>query len=190
MTLPRLLVATVAAGSVSLLIGCGAASPEAGEAAGPWKAELDAAASQATSDFERAVFSDGVISPEEYRESLDRYVTCLSDAGFAISLDEDEGIFGYVLVGAEADASFDQASGACKAGNNLLIEPVYVDSYLNPEHANFSDLIAACLVENEKVEAPFSGQDVSEAFDKEYSQGLPWSTSDPVALRCLDRPVR
>ncbi len=181
-----LAVATIVIATLIVATACSGAATDAAAPSGPWSGEYRHATSELSSDFERAVFSDGTISASEYRESLDRYITCMVDRGYAIELDEDSGIFGYLLEGG-ADSAFDDASGSCRVGNNLLIEPLYVDSYINPTHDDFSKLIAECLVDQGIVDAPFTAADVEAALAGDV---LPWPESDPVAQRCLSRPVR
>lgn len=70
--------------------GCSASS-SAAPGAGPYSAEIKAAAKQATSDFERGVLSDGVITRAEYQEAIQRYVDCGKQHGLDIGLIDQGG---------------------------------------------------------------------------------------------------
>ncbi|HHW83334.1 MAG TPA: hypothetical protein GX743_05895, partial [Actinomycetales bacterium] len=63
--------------------GCSAVEEE-----NPWADTIREWESRASSDFEREVLSDGEITEAEYREAVDRMITCARDQGVEVSVTE------------------------------------------------------------------------------------------------------
>lgn len=150
----------------------------------PYAAAVQAAREAATSDFERKALQDGHVSRAEYEEATSLYVECLTENGWPTIRVEQDGIYAYQVEGrAEGDA-WDTADARCRQGTVDVIEPLYVDSTINPNSQDFVDLVVACLKEHGIVEPSYSKNDFLESFD-----APPWDPSDPTVASCMSRPV-
>ena len=129
---------------VVALSACSAGDdPEPSE--GPYAAEIAIAAESATSDFEREVLSDGILTATEYREAVTLLVDCMADAGVEVAI-EEQGDF-YIYSTTDGDG-FDSVQPICSEGTTRIIEPLYVQMVSNPTNGDLHSLRAECLVKS------------------------------------------
>lgn len=169
--------------SVALVVLCGGcAGNEQKPVTGAWGAEWEDARKNASSEFEKAVLSDGEITQDEYVEAMDLYVECIEDNGSAVSLHESAGVFSYEI-GADI-AHYDAVADKCSEGTSGIIEPLYLDSTQNPNKLPWKTVIADCLVARGVANEGFTGNDLDSLRDKavENDDG---SYSDPIADQIL-----
>jgi hypothetical protein len=159
---------------------CGSGTSEAPD---PWRAEVLNARSQATSDFERAVLSDGQISRAEYEESVHRYVSCMkSSAVDMLAQLQPSGFYAY----RSTDYS-DAANDTCAKGTTLLVEALYVARSRNPQRRDEDDLVADCLIRRGLAPKGFSAAELKKAQEN-HGQGLGFSAEDPRFAECRANP--
>ncbi len=134
----------------------------------PYKADFDLALQNATSEFEREVLKDGVITKAEYDEATTRYVDCVKENGISIATKEEYGIHMYAISG-DLEAYENEIDHLCSTGTTLEIAALYNDTTMNPYGGDVNELSAQCLIRSGLVEAPFTAADFK---DMELSDTL------------------
>lgn len=150
-------------------------------------AAFEAALREATTDFERAILEDGVITAEEYLEAKNRQIECIRGFGLSAEL-EDVGAGMYqIQVSGSGDADLvDAAMDDCAKGTVLVIEPLYVSTLTNPEDRDLYELLAECLVAVGFVEEPFTAADYLR--EQEVPGYIGRIMDDPEASKCQVNP--
>lgn len=159
-----------------------------------WAQDLANAKSDATSEFEEAVFEDGLIDQNEYAEAWQRYIACMRESGHP----------GSRLVGPDADGFYSESiespkdnaqrnddeisdtSFACARGTNLQIAQLYEGQKRNPQHLRVEDAITKCLIDAGVVEPDYTAEDF--VRDARLKTGDGFNASDPQASACLSNP--
>ena len=100
------LLATVLA--LASVVGC---SSPVEKYDGPQAAAGQYALDHATSDFEREVLGDLMVTREEYVEAIDRYVKCISDNGSSVTPVDQRGLFVFKISGDVP--KYDSIAGDC-----------------------------------------------------------------------------
>lgn len=103
---------------------------------------------QATSDFEREVFADGVITDQEYQEARVLQKDCMEPLGYKVTLNDGPGAMDVDSLTPEANQALDSTMMACGEGTTALIEGTYVDVLENPGNDDIFQLKVDCLVRN------------------------------------------
>lgn len=165
---------------IAVLAGCAGKSTV--DPDHPYAAELEHAQKNAESDFEKAVFSDGEVTRDEYLEALERYVQCIKEKGSHVELEDRGGVFIYVVSG--DTTYFDSVSNECSAGTTDLIEPIYVTELGDPHKKGNDTVTAECFVRADLVDAPFTGDDLNALLDLD-SQG---KATDPISSAIISDP--
>ncbi|MDR1428238.1 MAG: hypothetical protein LBJ08_10875, partial [Bifidobacteriaceae bacterium] len=137
------------------------AAPGAAEA-GPYAAEFEQAAVGA-SDFVRKVLADGTITPDEQRESQQKYFDCLVDNGLEASWDYSSGGRQYVRIDTHGDKDANgEISLPCTKAWVWEIDSLYWAVIDNPDKADPDDISAACLIREGLAQEGFTGKDFAE----------------------------
>lgn len=157
-----------------------------------WSAEIDAAKNRATSQFEKEVLSDGIVTHAEKEESLQRWISCMTDRGHTatVELDDNGNEVTVTTASIEGSGQVNADSAQCAEGTIRIIPGLYEAMQQNPENRDFNELYAECLLRHGVVEAPFSGKDFSDALkNSQAGQGTPsLNFEDPVLRKCLSAP--
>lgn len=175
----------------------GACAPqEPPEVEGPWAdrvAELDALA---TSDFERDVLADGVVSRAEYDEANQRLTTCMEDVGQLIELVEQGG---YYVYGTASDAQALAALDQCQEGTTALVGGLFVDMYTNPDNIDDDEAVLACIKREGLVpealtlEEYLAGDGATRTDESGTTSQSPWrlpfAQDDPTYDACMVNPA-
>lgn len=151
------LVTRVAVGGVLVLALAGVACAAEEPVAQAYTRDFQQARELATSQFERDVLADDVITREEYEEAMQRYVRCMADSGLTVGLIDQQGYYGYEVPG--NGEAYDRTTDQCSQGTNALIEGLYVEVLTNPDKLDYDEMIARCFVKAGLVDEPFSAQD-------------------------------
>lgn len=193
---PLVLALSLASATAAGLQGTPSASPTA---SGPHAATFADARSRATSDFERQVLADDLITYAEYQEAATRWIACMTDAGEMASTEPDPDVpyaVAYVqhldtmigTPGAEATIAVqDQVFTTCAIGTIRLVDAVYRAVLTNPADEDMSTLIVACLQRQGIAPASYG----PEAFDADFVQHTgtpPFDPGDPRVGSCLNNP--
>jgi hypothetical protein len=173
-----------------VLVSGTACESEAPQGDGPYAAEILAASKVATSDFERSVLSDGMITRAEYEESVQRLVSCGKDRGITISPIAQGEVYNYSFP--LTDTS-DAVMTECSAGTTMVIETIYSNMVRNPAKGDYEALVASCLARSGL--AP-SGYDKSQyladrsAVEKDgvLTADFPFDPEDPRLAECESDP--
>lgn len=143
-----------------------------------YAAELATAKGQATTDFERRILDDDVITRAEFLEAKALYYRCLRSYGLVVTPNDPQSDLGGFSVGGTWDESVvNTVLAECPAGTIDVIEPLYASMVKNPQKRDLNDLLAECLVAVGVVEPPFTGKD--------YARG---SQGSEFNLRVMDDP--
>lgn len=184
---PRLVGAALVV--IAVLSG-GCSTPDAHQPDDLWAADVAAAKNRASSDFERAVLGDGVITREEYAEAAQRFVDCMRSAGYqTVAVDDlGSGVFQYRTTqdpGAEEISQTIQ--DGCSAGTRDVIEPLYTAMLVNPTRSDINELVLKCL--QRKGLAP-EGMTVTEfaAIYWDDNAVTPWDKADDRVTLCTINP--
>lgn len=129
---------------------------------GPWADAIRDAQGRVTSEFQKEVFSDGVITREEYTEALDRYLSCMDDAGYTVALKPQGEYFTYVM---NAALGIDAGDTLCRTGTVDEIELIYVDMLRDPLHRTGPEIFRDCLLAAGKIDPAITVAEVTEKFE-------------------------
>jgi len=176
-----------------------AASPVA--TGSPYAKEFFEARERATSDFELEVLADDLITHAEYAEAVDRFVSCMQEAGHdfaAVASPDVPGMWWYEsripdaamestpaadAFFAEQNADFDR----CSTGTTFQIEALYHEILTNPTHLDNAELIATCFAVTGLTDGTFTGDDFTEAFTSE-DNAFPFDQGDARFQSCVNNP--
>lgn len=175
--------------AMTLLGACASEENSGAVPDGPYKAQIFQARQQATSDFQREVLADGIITKAEFDEAVQRYVTCMADKGVEVKpYDMGGGYYGYA-VGSDSNDQFQRFSDACHEGATALIEDLYIQMLTNPSGGNIEDAVAECLVRKGLVDATFTGAELRRLSSADpRGKNMPFDTNDPEAVACRINP--
>ncbi|MDR0284388.1 MAG: hypothetical protein LBI33_05790 [Propionibacteriaceae bacterium] len=99
-------------------------------------------------DFERQVLSDYQVSDAEYAEAQGRYVGCMADQGWTVTI-SDNGYTISAAPGSHARETVPQSTvDSCMKGSLFYIEPIYLGLRDNPQGLSLSEQIRACFEAN------------------------------------------
>jgi len=162
-----------------LVSGCGGAEAESGS--NPYESEFKQSLSVVSTDFERQILEDHVISDAEYAEARTRLQQCVEGQGFELELTPD----GTVLTATdETQAAAEAAFEECEMTTVINIEALYWAVRTNPHKEDKDELSARCLREAGLVGPEFDGQ----AFDETFADP-PFDRTDPRAATCINDPL-
>ena len=177
---------------LAVLVVCTACS-HAAKVSDPWRTDILAAGSKATSDFERSVLVDGKITRAEYDQAVALYVKCANAHGVHISAELQPPLnLTYQYAGSgEAQPMQDSIMHTCARGTTSLIEGLYDDKLMNPRKQNLDDLTAECLVRKGLAPKGYSGAQF--AADDVGRGHYPFNPDDPKNsdrfLACMEAPA-
>lgn len=143
------LLATVLA--LASVVGC---SSPVEKYDGPQAAAGQYALDHATSDFEREVLGDLMVTREEYVEAIDRYVKCISDNGSSVTPVDQRGLFVFKISGDVP--KYDSIAGDCGEGTILQIADYYHRLVTNPENLDEAEVKADCVNRHGGTKDPIS----------------------------------
>ena len=154
-------------GATLVLAGCSSGGSE--EQARPWAAEFEQVYQGAETDLVRSIASDGELTLAEMREAAAVTNECFERAGhWGSILEVGGGEFTHQIEHWDPEVMFPSeevrlASLECKLRyfNELWI--LWDTVRLNPEAADFDELIAECLVRNNVAAVGLTGQQFQEA---------------------------
>ncbi|MEO7069721.1 MAG: hypothetical protein ABI131_04430, partial [Nostocoides sp.] len=166
--------------------GC-SSSAETPKNPGPYAQEIRDAQASATSDFEKDVLTDGVVSRSEYEEAVKRQVACMNARGFDTTAELQASTGFYQFRTTEQDDPATEIvegedSGApmisCQAGNTQLVAALYTEMMRNPAKIDESELLRACLVRRGLIDKTMTAEQVRENESKTW-EGTSMNTEDP-----------
>lgn len=175
--------ATVAAGLAFLtsatlaLTGCTAtaftspaasATPTAPRIEGPWAAEFTAEWQAATTDVERRILEDGVVTDQEYSEMTERFRACLADAGIEFGGFEPDGSYETTSTpGADQDAAHETVNDCSRTSGEDSVGLLYSWVNRNPEHLDDNAIVVQCLQDSGVVDRGYTAAEYSQDIELE-----------------------
>ena len=157
---------------------------------GPYADDIRAAQGRATSEFQKEAFADGVITREEYIESLDRWVACMADAGLAAGVvPAGDGTFSYTI--SHAGGNIDAENDACHAQSIGDIELIYTGMLRNPAKLTGPELLRDCLVAAGALDPSVTVDQVNEQLGAIiHAESTIVDNSDPAVADCALDPFQ
>ena len=180
----RLMSVALACAVATLVTSACSSEPSVPE--GPWAESIRAAQGRLTSDFQKEAFADGVISREEYIEALDRWVSCMYDAGYTVALEPQDGYFIYSMNAAQG---LDATDLACRVGTADEIEPIYVGMLQDPLNRTGPEATRDCLIAGGLLDPSVTVAEVTDGFGPivEGTSTLV-DNNDPDVTGCVGNP--
>lgn len=174
----------LAAALLVTLAGC--ASEGELDVSCPWASEFEYAHDQSDNSSDESAIADGVITDQEYAETIERLRECLDAAGITLSVSGHSLQYDPGNDPDRAHATFTRCSG--ETGEDY-IGWLYNGMRRNPDNLNESDIIVACLIKEGLVNPGYSGDD----YERDaQAQTLPFADDDTAQRtyeKCLDDPL-
>lgn len=160
--------------AIAVISGC-SSDPSVEES--PYASWFEDARRGATSQFEKDALVDGEISRAEYEEAMQRYVACIADKGASVELEDQTGYYVYNISG-DVDL-YDSVADGCREGTIRFIEPLFVETFTNPQNLDFDELTAQCMIALKVVNPPFTKADFLETMNR---SGAVTTNADPLPI--------
>lgn len=155
----------------------------------PYAAQFQQELEDSSSDFVRSVLEDNGITAAEFAESQERFVSCLTDAGFEpVQVDAVAGFTSYTQVSLPSEQYESEAAMDCETKWVGGIQGLYVAMLQNPENENFWDLIAECLADESLVPEGTRGKDIEDAISRAGTMYETSETDEPTVVRGPEDP--
>lgn len=187
-TLGRPSVGVLSIVTLIALTGCSGGNDDVAD--GPYAERIRNAIAESTSDFEREVLEDGVVTRAEYEEAIRLFTTCTEDAGYSVDLIDQGGYYAYSQTSVPgATEAFD----SCAQGTTFHIEGIYYSSVANPDNRDWDEITLECLKREGLAPSTLTITQYLEALTKAGSSGvsadLPFSLDDPIYDSCVANPT-
>ncbi|TFC48917.1 hypothetical protein [Cryobacterium shii] len=145
----------------TLLTACSATGSTASvPSSGPWASEFAENYKRADSDFTRSVLVDGVISEQEFAETIDGFRRCLRSHEISISDYRFDGSF---RTSFPPELGNDQANtltkGCSRSSGEDLIASLYTWVHRNPKNVDETRIIVDCLIRSGVVSTAYKVDD-------------------------------
>jgi hypothetical protein len=141
------------------------ATPTAPRIEGPWAAEFTAEWQAATTDFERQILEDGVVSDQEYSEMTERFRACLADAGIEFGGFEPDGSYETTSTpGADQDAAHETVNDCSRTSGEDSVGLLYSWVNRNPDD---NAIVVECLQDSGVVDRGYTAAEYSEDIELE-----------------------
>ncbi|RMI13897.1 hypothetical protein [Cellulomonas triticagri] len=180
---------------VAVLAGCTASPPGSvgGEDAdgagrsraldldGPWADAFSQAYERASTDEQREILADGVVTDAEYAQVYDAFARCLADVGYEVTFPPSGGI---TIQGGAPDAPdsvLQDLVGACDDQHVGDVDYLHEQVSRNPENLDEWTIMADCLVREEVVPPSFGRADYEAWFTSETAGDLPYTVDARTA---------
>lgn len=172
--------------SVLALAACSSSPPPE---VNPYAAEVRHAQQHATSDFEKEVLSDGIVTEAEYDEAVHRQVDCAESKGANFkAIKGRSGLYTYEVRG-DSQSSADRGGkimDECAIGNTSVIVGLYNDMTANPRKEDRYDLVLACLKRFKIVDQSYTrDQLLTDEHDPEGGKKL----AGEIPVACFNNPM-
>lgn len=168
-----------------VLVGC-IAQPPVPQFSGPWAAEFEYAHERSNNSFVENAIADGVITDQEYAETIERLRECLDAVGITLTVTGTSLQYDPGNDPDGAHANFTRCSS--EAGEDY-IGWLYTGMLRNPENLNESDIVVARLIKEGLVDPGYSSSD----YERDaQARAFPFAgddTAQDTYDRCLDDPL-
>ena len=140
---------------------------------------------QVTTDFERQVLTDDVITRAEYEEIFSKFSSCMKTAGFPIQLTADS--YGRYSYSTPATPGASEADARCSQGTINPLAALYNDFVINAGGDDPAILLLACLKRHGVVPADFSLESLKRDMS-DPSNAKVASPANPEVAKCVTDP--
>lgn len=184
---------------VCALCACGGGARTSVQSGPGWDAEFEQArAEYQGNDFVLKILEDNTITEEEMRAVEDANIRCLEDHGVVGAHYDETGSLTIPSRSTEPNEYETEVHECAGISGEPFIQATYHGMKVNPTHARWADLYAACLVRKGVVDPSFSGDDWERAqqsamesnrpIEEVIEYTSPQGASDPAVRECLDDP--
>ncbi|MDR1033298.1 MAG: hypothetical protein LBL41_00775 [Bifidobacteriaceae bacterium] len=156
----------VAFALVSVLLLSACSTGESTDAsASPYAEEFAGAREKATSDIQREILADDVITEAEIKEATSLFTDCLRSHDIRYSIGADYGVA--IESATEDTASTNKYQIECQDSTvGEYLQSLYADTKYNPTKVEENALYATCLVRRGIVPDDFTAEDFKYYYDK------------------------
>ena len=155
-----------------------------------WSAQVKDAASSSSSELERKILADGMITAAEAAEARSAFASCMSAYGMTVEWAGDSDAFsvgvGTHYPNAEELATMGKRQAECSKSTPVTALSLYYQMRRNPQKQDEFTIIAACLVRKGVMPAGYSASDF--ARDRAM-QPPPKPFESDAAGRCMTSPL-
>lgn len=169
---------------IAALAGC--TSEGKLDVTGPWASEFEYAHERSNNSFVENAIADGVITDQEYAETIERLRECLDEVGITLTVTGTSLQYDPGNDPDGAHANFTRCSS--EAGEDY-IGWLYTGMQRNPENLNESDIVVACLIEEGLVAPGYSSSDYERDAQARTFPFVGDDTAQDTYDRCLDDPL-
>ena len=156
---------------------------------GQWAGAFESAYRAATSDLQREVLKDGVISDKELSELGDQLSTCLKASGYT-NVNVFPGDTGLSFKAPKGKTTSQQNAEVPQCENLAYgqVDILYGEVHRNPSHQDEFTIMAACLVRQKLVPPSFTAADYGkDASDNSFPFSIPKNSTKFNA--CVSDPL-
>lgn len=142
---------------------------------GPWADAFAQAYERASTDEQRAILADGVVTDAEYAQVHDAFARCLADVGYEVTFLPSGGM---TIEGGAPDAPdsvLQDLVGTCDDQHVGDVDYLYEQVSRNPENLDEWTIMADCLVREGVVPPSFGRADYEAWFTSETARDLPYT---------------
>lgn len=144
---------------------------------GPWAAEFSSMYTAATTDLERDILADEVITEAEVNEMRSVFTACLTDLGYSNIQFADDG--GFTLVpptGYTTDAENDMVDSCSKSSGEQTVGALYGWISRNPENQDENAIMVQCLIRKGAVDPAYT----AEEYEADGLAGVAGTDGPPI----------
>ncbi|RDV44356.1 hypothetical protein DOE76_13320 [Leifsonia sp. ku-ls] len=156
---------------------------------GPWASDFQKAFADAKTEWERDVLRDGVVTAAEYEQSRAHVRSCLGDAGYTISWDEQGGFALGAKSGTYPDDFFERSDPVlrqCESRWAGSIPFLFEQVRRNPAKKDEATIQVACLKAAGLVDETYSKQ----RWSRDNEKGdFPFDPTSESARQCSLDPL-
>ncbi len=158
---------------------------------GPWADVFAAEWEAATTDVERSVLADGVVSDQEYAEMTETFRDCLDDQGIDFTGFSADGSFETsVSPSRDPDEANEAVKSCSRAAGEDSIGMLYSWVNRNPERLDDNTIVVRCLQDEGVVGAAYTAADYADDIDsEEYPFVVDEQTGLGVVSLCESDPL-
>ena len=183
---------------VCALCACGGQARTAVQSGPGWDAEFEQArAEYQGNDFVLKILEDNTITEEEMRAVEDANIRCLEDHG-VVGARYENGTLSVSGTSDDPNEYETEVHECADTSGERFVQMAYHSMKVNPTHARWADLYAACLVRKGVADPSFSGDDWERAVQNAAESNRPieevieyTSTEDALVLamrECSEDP--
>ncbi len=153
---------------------------------GPFAGAFAAAYRDSTTDLQREVLEDGVLSGQEVAAVHDDYRGCVEARGFSEVTFYEDGRISVRLPTGVPESEASAIDEACMKSTLGSIDLLYTQVRINPDNEDMATLVAQCLVREGLAPTGFTRDQFVQGSQ---TNSLPFDMNDPRFAQCNTDPL-